>query len=294
MKKIAITGLSGVIGSVLIEDLSDNFDIINLYHESKYGAKKNVKNVKLNLLKKTSIFDTLTKINPDVIIHMASITHIDRCERNKKFGKNGFVWKINVEATREIIKYSEKNKTHLIYLSTECVFKGNMKIYSEISKKNPKNWYGYTKSKAEDYIINSKAHYAIIRSVVAYHKNDNGKTIYGKIEKKLKTNQKFYAASDILFTPTHTPDIAKAIKLVIIKKQTGILHIAPANSLTPYDFALMIANSLNITKNLVIKTSLNKIFNERKANLRLKNSCLEGKKTNKLLNFTPSRPEEII
>src|SRR3990167_7390806 len=130
MKIIAITGLNGVIGKILGEEIPATDQIVDLYHSKKYsGHAKVYKHLKLDLLKKDKISNVLKKVKPDVIIHLAAITHIDRCEKDKKNGKNGEVWKVNVEGTAEIAKYCAKHKIQLIFLSTECVFDGKQKYF---------------------------------------------------------------------------------------------------------------------------------------------------------------------
>lgn len=295
MKKVAITGLNGVIGRILCEEITSKMQIIDLYHKQKYsGSAKIKKHVRLDLLKTDSIISILEPVKPDIVIHMAAITHIDVCETDKKNGKNGNVWKINVDGSHEIAKFCANNKIPLIFLSTECVFDGKQKYFSENSKKNPINWYGFTKSEAENAILSSGAPVTIIRSVVAYHKNDNNKTIYGKILKELKSNKEIYAVDDQLFTPTYTHDIVYAIEQVIEKNLRGIYHVASKKSLSPYKFALMVAEKNNYPKILVKKTTLKSYYDSEKAALRLPNSSLSGIKTNKTLHFIPSHPKDIL
>lgn len=295
MKKIAITGLNGVIGGILIKEISNEARIIDLFHKTKYPDLKRIqRHAHLNLLDKNKISTILKRLDPDVVIHMAAITHIDACEEDKANGKRGIVWKTNVEATGEIAKFCAKYKKHLIFLSTECVFNGKQKTFSENSKKNPINWYGVTKDEAEKLILFSGAQSAIIRSVVAYHKNDNKKTIYGKIADSLKSKKQISAVVDQLFTPTYTYDIARAINKVIENRLLGIYHVAPKKSLSPYDFALLVADRNNVPRSHIQKTTLKKFYDEGRANLRLRHACLSGNKTNKILHFIPKSPKEAL
>lgn len=295
MKKIAITGLSGVIGQILGEEISQKAQIIDLFHKNKYQGKAKVqKHVNFDLLNKTKIPTILKRVNPDIVVHLAAITHIDICEKDKKRGKKGKVWKVNVEASEEIAKFCAKQKIHLIFLSTECVFDGKQKYFSENSKKNPINWYGVTKSEAENSILSSGAPVTIIRSVVAYHKNDKNKTIYGKILNDLKSKNHISVVNDQLFTPTYTHDIVKAINKVIENKFLGIYHVVPKKSLSPYDFALLVADKNKFSHNFVKKTTLQSYYDSKRAALRLRNACLSGLKTNKILKFTPVNPENVL
>lgn len=293
MKKIAITGLSGAIGMRLLENLPDDFKIYDLYHTNKV-LSKNIVHKHIELLNPKNILNCLEEINPDTIIHMASITHIDKCEEDFKNGKKGTVWKVNVEATEIISKFCKKNKKNLIFLSTECVFDGNEQSYDEESVKNPKNWYGKTKSEAENTIQKNYQEAAIIRAVIAYHEMDQEKTLFGRLYQLLKEGKSFGAVTDQMITPTYTDDIIKAIMLLFAYPQPGIFHISPEVKTTTYDFALKIAQKFGFDQSLIIKQTLKEYFGEEGAKLRLKNSCLNGDKTKLKLGFTPLTIDQVL
>lgn len=292
MKNVAITGLNGVIGNILAKELED-VNIINLYHNKK-STGKNIKNKKLDLLNTNLIDKTLYSVEPDVIIHLAAQTHIDKCESDKKNSKSGVVWKTNVNATKEIALFAAKNKIPLIYLSTECVFDGEKEAYSEKDKKKPRSWYGITKSEAEDLILNSGGKSSIIRSVVAYHKADRKKTIHGKLLNQLNSNEIIKVVGDQKFTPTYTYDIIKTIKKILDDDLEGIFHVAPDLISTPYDLAQLIAVRNNHKKSKVKKTTMKKLLGEERASLRLKNAVLNSKSSIKKLGFKPKNIYDII
>lgn len=293
--RVAITGLSGVVGQVIIRSLPSSFQIIDLFHHSPVTVvNRQVSHVHLDLQDSMQVMQVLEQVHPDFIIHLAAVTHIDVCERDKHFGQQGIVWKINVEGAGAIAKYCSKHNIHLTYLSTECVFDGTRKKYNEIAEKNPINWYGLTKSAAEDRIIDSGCPSAIVRAVVAYHPKDNGKTIYGKLYNPLKYNKEVSAVGNQYFTPTYTYDIGRAIGRIIQKKYTGIYHVAPSGRITPYDFAKLIAKKYGFDDAKIHKVTLRKLYGPALAALRLKNACLSGVVTNRTLGIRPKPPKDVI
>ena len=72
---------------------------------------------------------------PKIVIHLAAITDIRKCEENENLA-----WKTNVEGTLKIVKACEKfvSECYFVYMSTPCVFSGEkgiiMKIPSPIQK----------------------------------------------------------------------------------------------------------------------------------------------------------------
>lgn len=293
MKKIAITGLSGTIGMRMLSDLPSGLEIYDLYHAHKESSE-NIIHKHIELLNSKSLFNRLNQINPDIVIHMAAITHIDRCEEDRRNGQEGEVWKVNVGSTDTISKYCGKNKKEFIFLSTECVFDGEEQFYNEKSLKNPKNWYGQTKSEAENIIQSNCPDSAIIRAVITYHENDQERTLFGKILQLLKSGKSFGAVTDQFITPTYTDDIVRAINILIKNHESGIFHISPETKTTIYDFALKIANKFNFNQSLVIGQTLEEYFGEERARLRLKNSCLNGEWTKSKLNFASLTIDQVL
>lgn len=293
MKKIAITGLSGTIGTRLSKNLPEGFEIYDLYHKNK-ASFENCVHKHIELLNPKSILNCLEKVNPDIVIHMASITHIDRCEEDRKNGRAGDVWRVNVIATDVISKYCKKNDTNLIFLSTECVFEGSEQFYDEKSAKNPKNWYGESKSAAEDITVTQCPDASIIRAVIAYHKNDAAKTLFGKILQLLESEKSFGAVTDQLITPTYTDDIIMAINSLIQNPKSGIFHISPDAKTTIYDFALKLAQKFGFDESLIVGQTLEEYFGEERAKLRLRNSCLNGEWTKSKLGFAPLTIDQVL
>ncbi|MDO8610134.1 MAG: sugar nucleotide-binding protein, partial [bacterium] len=255
MKKIAITGLSGVIGMRMLQNLPVDSEIYDLYHTNK-APSEDVIHKHIELLNPENILKCLEKIKPETIIHMASITHIDRCEEDRRNGQEGDVWKVNVGSAETISGYCKKNGVKLISLSTECVFEGVAQSYDEKSVKNPKNWYGQTKSEAEDIIRANCPDSSIIRAVIAYHEHDKEKTLFGKLLQSFKSGKNFGAVTDQLITPTYTDDIVKAINLLLQNHKSGIFHISPETNTTIYDFAIKIAQKFGFDRSLIIRQTL--------------------------------------
>ena len=107
--------------------------------------KNNYRNFYLKNLKN---FDKLKKliehIEPDYIINCVGITHHHKSYRSKKETRV-----INTSLPIYLSNICLKKKIYFLHISTDCVYSGSSGNYSEKSKKNPKGYYGLTKSKGE-------------------------------------------------------------------------------------------------------------------------------------------------
>ena len=67
MKKILVLGGSGLVGSAIIKQMCDRYDVYSTYcHNSKY--KRNDKSIKFDVDKPEFITDILNKVKPDIVI----------------------------------------------------------------------------------------------------------------------------------------------------------------------------------------------------------------------------------
>ena len=92
------------------------------------------------------------------MINCAGLSNVDLCEKKKKLAQN-----IHVDFVKKITKICLKNKIYLIHISTDHLFKGTKKYYSELSLPQPVNNYGKTKEKSEQIIKSKLKNYLIIR-----------------------------------------------------------------------------------------------------------------------------------
>lgn len=295
MKKpiLAITGLSGFLGRSMLASLVKKYQVIDLYNKHQ-TIHPLVESHQVDLYDTFTIIPKLRAIKPDRILHMAALTHIDRCEADKLNNKEGAVWKINVLATEQIAQYSQETNTHLTFLSTECVFAGTKEQYFETDIPNPKNWYGTTKYQSEKYLATLSSPTAIVRAVIAYNAAPTADNLYGYFCTQFKAGVPFQAVSDQTISPTHTDSIFTALDAVLQETQVGIFHMAPSDSLSPYQFAQLVAEKNSYDANLVQPASMLEFFGKKRATLRLQHAVLNCEKTNEFLGISPQTVSEIF
>jgi dTDP-4-dehydrorhamnose reductase len=295
MTRIAVTGLSGVIGTLLLPHLPlKNSDVIELYHRQPVLSSAAGTSVKVDLASPRALINQLNNLKIDVFIHLAAVTHIDRCELDRKHGSKSNVWKVNVGATKIISEYCQKHSARMMMLSTECVFDGTTPFYDEHAEPSPKNWYGQTKAAAEKHVSKLGSLGTIIRATIAYHPEDNNQTIYGKIEQLYKQNKPFSVVSDQYVTYTYTPDIIKTILAVYKKKISGVVHVSTNQELTPFEFSQTLAKYVGYDSQLARPVSMVEYLGEQKAKLRLQHASLGNTTSHHKVGFKPRTLLEVL
>lgn len=225
-KKIIVIGSSGQLGKEFKNDYFFN-DQFNTSYISRnecditdhLGIEKIVKNSR-----------------PWVVINCAAYTNVDNAENEKTLAN-----KVNNHAVENLAKLSKKYDFILIHFSTDYVFNQNyQRPFKEFDRKNPVNFYGITKSKGEEQIINYAKKFFIFRISWVYGQYGNNfpKTIIKLIKKQNELN----VVNDQVGVPTSTKFIVDSVKNILKKKKINeadfsIYNCTPKGQCTWHDIA---------------------------------------------------------
>lgn len=168
--KILITGIYGIVGSYLCDNLKNNYEIIGIGRKDKYSGCS--KYYSCDITNKDELEEILKENNDiDIIIHCAALAH----NKGNDLSKDRFM-KVNYEATTYLVELSNKilRLKNFIFISTISVYgeQMNKSIYKEEDRCIPKSPYAVAKKKSEEFIIkNCKSNYTILRLAPVYSKS---------------------------------------------------------------------------------------------------------------------------
>jgi len=204
--------------------------------------------VKFDLLDENGISELVGKIEPEVIIHSAALTDVDRCEREKELA-----YQMNVEGTRAIATAAEKAGSFLIYISTDYVFDGNRGMYREDDRTNPVSYYGYSKLLGEKFCRG-----CIARTCVIYGSRPaSGKVNFALwLLNSLKSGKPVGVVTDQFITPTLNTNLARMVLEAAERRLTGIYHLAGATRISRYDYALELAREFDLDESLILPSRM--------------------------------------
>ena len=256
MKKILITGHSGMLGWQLYKTLNKKNNVYSL--SSNTSRKKT--NLKFDL-KKSNYKIIKNLVDPNVIIHCAAETNIDKCEIDKKNCK-----KINFDSIKKLINLFPDSK--FIFISSDSVYSGK-KPHKERHHKLPLNNYGLLKLKAENFIRKNLKNYFIIRTTPVGLPGINKKKTFVSwiIEGALK-EKNLNLFEDVFFSPISINYLAKEIKFIISKNIIGTFNISSSNSISKYHFAKKLCKNLNLNSENIKRSKIS----EAKLNAKRNNS----------------------
>ncbi len=283
--KLLITGASGLYGSKLAQiALSKNYEVYSsdIQSLSVYGNF-----LKLDISGKAQVDEAFKAIKPDVVVHAATLTDVDKCELNKELA-----WKVNVEGTKNIVEAAKATGSFLIYISTDYVFDGETGRYKETHAPNPINYYGVTKLKAEE-IVKTQKEYFIARPSVMYGSTPAaGKVNFALwIIDTLRKGEHIKIVTDQWNTPTLNTNLAEMTLEAVERKLTGIYHLCGATRLSRFEFAEQIADVFNLDKGLIDKVSSSQFTLSAK---RPMDSSLDTSKAQQTLQHKPLEMDKAL
>jgi dTDP-4-dehydrorhamnose reductase len=235
MKKILITGGSGLLGSNIAKLAVSRFDVFATYN-THVVSLKGVNFLQADLRRNESI-DVIRKIAPDIIIHTAALTNLDVCEENPDDA-----YAHNVLASRNVAQAAKESGAYLIHISTDCVFDGEKGSYAEGDATNPLSVYAKTKLQAEQEVLSADPSACVVRTnIFGWNKLDKLSLAEWMIA-TLKQEKELLGFRDVVFSPILVNDLIPLLFKLYEKKYAGILHVGAQDTCSKLEFACMIAD----------------------------------------------------
>lgn len=311
-KKILLVGGAGFIGHnlavklkkknydiLIIDNLKvNNFDFVkreiknkkkkNLYNSFLRERLRLIKNYKILLkkcdaLNKNKLQKIVKKFNPDVLIHLAAVSHDGKSNKNPELAfKNSFNTLFN---SLESIKYMKK--THFIYLSSSMVY-GTFKkaVVTEKEDCDPIGIYGSLKLSGE-LLVKSYSNvfgtdYTIIRPSALYGERCISNRVIQIFLERAFENQKIFVKGDgkEKLDFTYIDDFCEGIYKVITNKKKSTKQI--------FNVTYGRAKSLiDIKKLIKQKFKYQEFTNLKRDKLMAMRGTLSINKARKLINYQP-------
>jgi len=282
--KFLVTGSAGLIGSQIVKDLvQKNHTTYSCYHDQKplQGIPTH-----LDLSDKNQIIETLQKIKPDRIIHLAAMTGVDLCESEKELATL-----INTKATEILAKQAAKQNVFFLYVSTDYVFDGINGMKKEDDPSHPLGFYGKSKLEGELVLNKLASSWCIARTSTPFGIHPTKKSFPLWVKENLEAKKEIPVLIDQFTSPTHVPNLSKMLIEITIRQIIGIIHVSGATRMSRYALAELVADKLHLDKNFLIPTKTDNMnWNAQ----RPKDSSLDVSFATETLNEQPQKIEQSI
>ena len=248
-KRMLITGVSGLLGNNLAYFLKKSYEVTGLYLRHPV-TMEDVVTCKCDLTVKSNFEKALKKFMPDVVIHCASLTDVDRCEEDTDLSET-----LNHLCTKNMVDCLVDKDVKFVYISSDAVYDGEKGDFCEDDSVNPKNYYGISKYLGE-WESRRKRDSLILRTNFFGWNIQDKESISEWILNGLKSFQKIDCFSDAIFSCIYTFDFAKILEKAISNNLCGVFNCGTHNSVSKFEFALKIADVFGFNRKYILQSSV--------------------------------------
>jgi dTDP-4-dehydrorhamnose reductase len=256
MKKILLTGANGLLGQKLVGLLTQQTDvelIATARGDNRLPYSDGYTYRSMDITDRQQVLEIIGETRPDVVIHAAAMTDVDKCELQKDA-----CWAQNVQAVEYLVEASQVVDAFLLHVSTDFIFDGTDGPYDETAEGNPISFYGWSKYAAEKVVMHadrmgSPIRWAIARTVLVYgiaHDMSRSNIILW-VKKSLEDGKNIKVVTDQWRSPTLAEDLAMGCYLIADKEAEGVFNISGKEVITPYDMAIKTADYFGLDKSLI-------------------------------------------
>lgn len=274
MKRILITGATGLLGSSVCARAAKDFEIYGIARTSRAFPRDCVP-FRFDLTDRGKTTQCLEDTHPDVILHCVAITDVDRCEAEPAAARD-----LHVKVSRMLASWAGTADCLFVYISTDSVFDGRAGNYNELDLPSPLNEYARTKLEGEIEVLEANPSALILRTNF-YGWGSTRKNLVTWILNRLESRQKVKAFVDVYFNPLPAGIVAEIILELIERNACGTFHLGAMDCFSKYEFAQQIADIFDFPVAAVIPASVDKCHFKAQ---RPKNTTLDVSKLSAFLN----------
>jgi dTDP-4-dehydrorhamnose reductase len=190
----------------------------------------------LDVTDRDAVTRALVAARPDVIVHLAAYTAVDRAEEDADR-----CFEVNEQGTLIMSHAARDVGARLITISTDYVFDGTKgSAYVEYDETNPLNVYGASKREGE---LHCSSFDTVVRT--SWVMGVRGKSVAHVVADRALSGATVRFVNDQMGTVTAASDLARALVTFVRECPGGVWNVANSEATTWFDVAKYIGTLLN-------------------------------------------------
>lgn len=268
--RVVVTGATGLLGQTFIEEVlakEAEWELVSLSrHEPPESQRPDQRHGRprcsdlrslpfwqgLDVGNLEATRSLLTRLNPDVVVHMAAIRSPDDCERDPDAA-----FRINFLGARNVALACDRFDTELMFISSDQVFYGvtNKTLHREWDAPRAANIYGQTKILAENYIREHLRRYWIVRTAKLFGGPNDKTSFVNMAFASLAQDKPINVVKEWASHVTHAKYAASAMIELIRKKIYGIYHVVSPGVPSYWEIGEYLVSQMNKPRALLAQVS---------------------------------------
>lgn len=185
---------------------------------------------------------------PEVIIHAAAYTHVDKAEQLPQEA-----FRVNVEGTKKVAEAAAESGAALLYVSTDYVFDGTAAVpYREEMPIAPVNVYGMTKAGGEALVRQLVPRHYVVRTAWLY---GEGQNFVRRILQLAEEQETLSVVHDQRGSPTSADELAQALLALVETEAYGTYHGTCQGETSWYELACAVLRLRGLSRRVLPVTT---------------------------------------
>ena len=194
----------------------------------------------------------LDEVRPDVVIHAAAGTNVDRCEADHRYAA-----RMNEAMAREVAIAARTVGARLVHISTDAVFGADdLEEYAEEDPTGPCNGYGRSKLAGEVAVLNADPGALVVRTNIYGWNAEPKESLAEHFVGRLRRGETAMGFADVRFAPILANDLADQLLRLACMNVAGVLHVTGRGCVTKADFGRRLAQTFGYDADLVRPVSV--------------------------------------
>jgi dTDP-4-dehydrorhamnose reductase len=242
--KVLVTGAAGMLGAAVMNVLQREACEIAPTGRVVRGAAT----LEMDIVDGEAVMRMVEKVQPDLILHLAAETDVDRCEREPDHA-----FAVNAFATENVARACREHGAELVYISTANVFDGEkIEPYTEYDAPGSINSYGRSKREGERIVEQLLDRYYIFRAGWMVGGWEIDKKFVYKMVQLCRTEKELKVVDDKFGSPTFNEDFVSVMMAVIATGRYGLYHLANQGVASRWEIACEIVRLLGKEQEIAV------------------------------------------
>ena len=242
---ILITGGTGLLGLNWAQSVKDRFNVTLGLHRRR-AVPPGTTGVDLPLNDAGRLTETIASLEPELVVHAVGMTSVEACEANPQTAKA-----VNVDVTAAVADACRRTETRLIHISTDHLFAGTRRAYTEEQDIEPLNVYARTKADAEKAALDRCPGALVVRTNFFGWGPAYRPSFSDWIISSLRSGKEIRLFDDVSITPILATELARSVHEIISRHGSGIFNVAGDDVITKLEFGRSVAEIFELDSGLI-------------------------------------------
>jgi dTDP-4-dehydrorhamnose reductase len=228
---VAVTGATGLLGPWLVDEAARLGDVVTV---ARHGA-----DVDCDLTDAAAVARMVASARPDVVVHAAALTDVDRCEREPERA-----YAANRDAVANLVAAAPAADA-LVVVSTDQVYPDAPGPHREPGAA-PVNVYGASKLAGETAALAHARPLVLRTNIFGPSRTPGRESLSDFYARMLSAGADTMLFGDVRFSPLHLATASRLLVDAVEAGVTGCFNVGSRDGMAKSDFAFAVADHLGL------------------------------------------------